>query len=149
MPVRCRARVLRIEGRNGINSCSPVGSEPKSKLGVAVRLESYEYLAASTESSPGFSRISGLHAADLTMSLRSLNRTTSGCRFRSIIQLLFAKFSGRPSLRTVASFQRSNPGLQWSTSMLDASRGISERSLPPVVDLAFPYRLPRPVACLE
>jgi hypothetical protein len=62
MPVRCRARVLRIEGRNGINSCSPVGSEPKSKLGVAVRLESYEYLAASTESSPGFSRISGLHA---------------------------------------------------------------------------------------
>ena len=60
MPVRCRARVLRIEGGSA-NHGSPDGSAPKSKLGVAVRLESYEYLAATSELSPGFSRISGLH----------------------------------------------------------------------------------------
>jgi hypothetical protein len=70
MPVRCRARVLRIEGRNGAAECRGTNN----KLGVAVRLESYEYLAASSETSAGFSRISGLHAG--TPDDRALNHSS-------------------------------------------------------------------------
>jgi len=58
MPVRCRARVLRIVRPNGGPS-GTLGSEPK--IGVAVRLENYEYLSMSSESSANFARISTLH----------------------------------------------------------------------------------------
>jgi PilZ domain-containing protein len=58
MPVRCRARVLRIVRPNGGPS-GTLGAEPK--IGVAVRLENYEYLSMSSESSANFARISTLH----------------------------------------------------------------------------------------
>ena len=62
MPVRCRARVLRVvraaASSNGVSS-GAVGIE--SKIGVAFRLENYEYLSVSSESSANFARISTLH----------------------------------------------------------------------------------------
>jgi PilZ domain len=61
MPVRCRARVLRVV--RPVTSTSNVlsgGVDTETKIGVAVRLESYEYLSAS-ESSASFARISTLH----------------------------------------------------------------------------------------
>jgi len=58
MPVRCRARVLRIirpvSPLNGIAS----NSAAETKIGVAVRLETYEYLQAASDSIP---RVSALH----------------------------------------------------------------------------------------
>jgi hypothetical protein len=61
MPVRCRARVLRIvrEAISSIGGSSAIAAEPK--IGVAVRLENYEYLSVSSESSANFARISTLH----------------------------------------------------------------------------------------
>ncbi len=61
MPVRCRARVLRIvrEAISSNGSASAIAAEPK--IGVAVRLENYEYLSVSSESSANFARISKLH----------------------------------------------------------------------------------------
>jgi hypothetical protein len=47
MPVRCRGRILRIVRPAG--SSNPVRAE--SKIGVAVRLEGYEYLPESSNSS--------------------------------------------------------------------------------------------------
>jgi len=55
MPVRCKARVLRVVRPINGNAANP-GAE--SKIGVAVRLESYEYLQAASDSIP---RISVLH----------------------------------------------------------------------------------------
>lgn len=62
MPVRCRGRVLRIVRPTIASTASPsgaIGAEPK--IGVAVRLENYEYLSVSSESSANFARISTLH----------------------------------------------------------------------------------------
>ncbi len=59
MPVRCRARVLRIVRPTTNGSPSTMSAE--AKIGVAVRLENYEYLSASSESSASFARISTLH----------------------------------------------------------------------------------------
>jgi hypothetical protein len=56
MPVRCRGRILRIVRPTAASDSAPV--EPK--IGVAVRLEGYEYLPES-ESSAGFPRVSSLH----------------------------------------------------------------------------------------
>lgn len=60
MPVRCRGRVLRIVRRviqsNGSNTM-----DVENKIGVAVRLESYEYLAASAEVSANSARVLTLH----------------------------------------------------------------------------------------
>jgi PilZ domain len=59
MPVRCRGKVLRI--------VRPVISAPDAsntggvKIGVAVRLENYEYLATSSETSSSFERVATLH----------------------------------------------------------------------------------------
>jgi len=61
MRVRCRGRVLRV--------LKPVASIPDScgttraetKIGVAVRLDSYEYLTESAEASSSFPRVSALH----------------------------------------------------------------------------------------
>jgi PilZ domain-containing protein len=58
MPVRCRARVLRVVNPRGIGVSGTNGN----KLGVAVRLEHYEYLSNAAETSPGFARISTLHS---------------------------------------------------------------------------------------
>ena len=61
MPVRCRARVLRVERPTiGANHGNGSGSGTESKLGVAVRLESYEYLSSTPNSS--FSRVAALHS---------------------------------------------------------------------------------------
>lgn len=62
MPVRCRGRVLRVV-RPAATS-APDGSataHAETKIGVAVRLEGYEYLPESSESSATFPRVSALH----------------------------------------------------------------------------------------
>ena len=58
MPVRCRGRILRV-----IRPCAAGISVPlgKTKIGVAVRLEGYEYLPESSQSSATFPRVSCLH----------------------------------------------------------------------------------------
>jgi len=59
MPVRCRGRILRIvRPASGVNGISSAGAE--TKIGVAVRLECYEYLSDSSSESLG--RVSSLHA---------------------------------------------------------------------------------------
>ncbi len=59
MPVRCRGRILRVVRPAGSPSNSAsVGAE--TKIGVAVRLECYEYLADS--SAVPLTRVSALHS---------------------------------------------------------------------------------------
>ncbi|HET6181673.1 MAG TPA: PilZ domain-containing protein [Candidatus Sulfotelmatobacter sp.] len=61
MRVRCRGRILRV--------VKPVASphdlsdsvRAETKIGVAVRLEGYEYLPEATDSSAKFARVSSLH----------------------------------------------------------------------------------------
>jgi hypothetical protein len=61
MPVRCRARVLRVERPAlGGNHGNGTGTGAESKIGVAVRLESYEYLSSTPNAS--FSRVAALHS---------------------------------------------------------------------------------------
>lgn len=55
MPVRCRGRVLRV-----VRPPAGVG-HAETKIGVAVRLEGYEYLNSSAESSMPVSRVATLH----------------------------------------------------------------------------------------
>jgi hypothetical protein len=60
MPVRCRGRVLRI-----VRPALPANIKPSAdtaKTGVAVRLETYEYLAAGADTTAAFARISPLHS---------------------------------------------------------------------------------------
>jgi hypothetical protein len=58
MPVRCRGRILRV-----IRPSTPsISSRTEAKIGVAVRLEGYEYLTESSQSSATFSRVSSLHS---------------------------------------------------------------------------------------
>ena len=58
MPVRCRGHILRVV-RPPSSSSDSSPAEPK--IGVAVRLEGYEYLPESSESSGTFPRVSALH----------------------------------------------------------------------------------------
>jgi PilZ domain len=58
MPVRCRARILRVI-RPSVPSTS---SGADAKIGVAVRLEGYEYLPESPQSAATFPRVSSLHS---------------------------------------------------------------------------------------
>jgi len=60
MPVRCRGRILRIirPVLSGIGSSSMARAE--TKIGVAVRLEGYEYLPE-TPGDSNLARVSGLH----------------------------------------------------------------------------------------
>lgn len=62
MRVRCRGRVLRVVRPAGsVNPGSQNSALAETKIGVAVRLESYEYLQEAVESSAGFARVSTLH----------------------------------------------------------------------------------------
>jgi len=62
MPVRCRGRILRVvrpATKSALDSSSSARAE--TKIGVAVRLECYEYLPESAEASSTFTRLSALH----------------------------------------------------------------------------------------
>jgi len=67
MPVRCRGHILRVVGPA---SATPVtaaqessgASRAETKIGVAVRLEGYEYLPEDAASSTPHVRISALHS---------------------------------------------------------------------------------------
>jgi hypothetical protein len=56
MPVRCKGHILRIVHPNGTSA--PTSSAAKAKIGVAVRLECYEYLAECDDS---HIRVASLH----------------------------------------------------------------------------------------
>lgn len=59
MPVRCRGRILRIvRPASGLHGISSAGAE--TKIGVAVRLECYEYLSDSSAGT--LARVSSLHS---------------------------------------------------------------------------------------
>ena len=63
MPVRCRGRVLRIV--RPASNCNSFGiTRAETKIGVAVRLEGYEYLPEPRESSASLVRVSALHSQD-------------------------------------------------------------------------------------
>lgn len=63
MPVRCRGRVLRIlRPAASLSQESQGAGRAETKIGVAVRLECYEYLQDSTDSGAGLARISALHS---------------------------------------------------------------------------------------
>jgi len=59
MPVRCRGRILRLV--RPVAPFQDAGNRAETKVGVAVRLEGYEYLSDCVESSASFARISTLH----------------------------------------------------------------------------------------
>jgi PilZ domain len=61
MPVRCRGRILRIGRPAASSSQEGTRTGAQTKIGVAVRLEGYEYLSEAASSSPDYARISGLH----------------------------------------------------------------------------------------
>jgi hypothetical protein len=58
MPVRCRGRILRVV-RPASSPCNSISGQSETKIGVAVRLECYEYLQDS--SSASLARVSALH----------------------------------------------------------------------------------------
>ena len=60
MPVRCRGHILRVV-RPVVASANASAPRVETKIGVAVRLECYEYLPEASESSGAFARISTLH----------------------------------------------------------------------------------------
>jgi len=64
MRVRCRGHVLRVVKpvASAQDASGPVRAE--TKIGVAVRLEGYEYLSESNESASTFPRVSALHPHD-------------------------------------------------------------------------------------
>lgn len=59
MPVRCRGRILRVV-RPANPACNAASTPAETKIGVAVRLECYEYLPDA--SSAGLGRLTSLHA---------------------------------------------------------------------------------------
>ncbi len=62
MPVRCRGHILRVI-RPATPASEVSGTAPaEAKIGVAVRLEGYEYLPESTESAAAFPRVSAVHS---------------------------------------------------------------------------------------
>jgi hypothetical protein len=81
MPVRCGGRVLRIV-KPALSSHESSGAlRAQTKIGVAVRLEGYEYLPEPKEFSSSFERVSVLHShsdpsPDLDTSLNSDNDRT-------------------------------------------------------------------------
>jgi hypothetical protein len=61
MRVRCRGHILRVVKPVGFAPESSSPARAQTKIGVAVRLEGYEYLPESTESASALPRISVLH----------------------------------------------------------------------------------------
>jgi len=62
MPVRCRGRILRVVRPAAASIFgSPGTTRAETKIGVAVRLEGYEYLSEPADSSSSFARVSALH----------------------------------------------------------------------------------------
>lgn len=63
MPVRCRGHVLRVIRPAATPAQDAAGAaQAETKIGVAVRLEGYEYLPESSESAAAFPRVSDLHS---------------------------------------------------------------------------------------
>ena len=62
MPVRCRGRVLRVIRPTESAPETSGTASSETKIGVAVRLEGYEYLPESTESAAAFPRVSAVHS---------------------------------------------------------------------------------------
>jgi len=62
MPVRCKGRVLRIVRPTAPHVIDPSAPKAETKVGVAARLEEYEYLPECEESFANFSRVSSLHS---------------------------------------------------------------------------------------
>jgi hypothetical protein len=60
MPVRCRGKILRIVRPAGTPESVLASALAETKIGVAVRLECYEYLPDSRDPSD-FSRVASLH----------------------------------------------------------------------------------------
>jgi hypothetical protein len=60
MRVRCRGRVLRVM-RPSVKGFGIATSPAETKIGIAVRLEGYEYLPDAAQSTATFPRISALH----------------------------------------------------------------------------------------
>jgi PilZ domain len=58
MPVRCRGRILRVVRPAAKNSDASPGD---AKIGVAVRLDGYEYLTDTSESAAAYPRVASLH----------------------------------------------------------------------------------------
>jgi hypothetical protein len=59
MPVRCRGRILRVVRPSAKGNSD--SSQGEAKIGVAVRLDGYEYLPESSDSSATFPRVSTRH----------------------------------------------------------------------------------------
>jgi hypothetical protein len=62
MPVRCTGRVLRVIRPLVESSLAGVSSGAETKIGVAARLEQYEYLPEHDQSFANLSRVSSLHS---------------------------------------------------------------------------------------
>jgi len=62
MPVRCKGRVLRIVRPIAPRVIDPSTGTAQTKVGVAARLEEYEYLPECAESFANFSRVASLHS---------------------------------------------------------------------------------------
>jgi hypothetical protein len=62
MPVRCRGRILRVIRPTASTPDVSGNSRAQTKIGVAVRLEGYEYLSEATDMPSSFARVSTLHA---------------------------------------------------------------------------------------
>jgi hypothetical protein len=61
MPVRCRGRILRVvKPASSVQESSGAG-HAETKIGVAVRLEGYEYLAEADATSSNHVRVATLH----------------------------------------------------------------------------------------
>lgn len=61
MPVRCKGRVLRLVRPLAASPADASESRAETKIGVAVRLEQYEYLSECDESFANLTRVSSLH----------------------------------------------------------------------------------------
>jgi len=59
MPVRCRGRILRVVRPTAKGDSD--AHQAEKKIGVAVRLDSYEYLPESSESTAAYPRVASLH----------------------------------------------------------------------------------------
>lgn len=59
MPVRCKGHILRVV--RPVVAAADNDRKPETKIGVAVRLECYEYLPEASNPSGTFARIASLH----------------------------------------------------------------------------------------